>query len=235
MAKGTLYLIPTVIAEQSVHKVIPDQVKDELKHIQHFLAENIRTARRYLSSLKLYDSIEALHFDVLDKDTSPELLGQLLQPIQEGHDMGILAEAGCPGVADPGTMAVQYAHQHNIKIVPLVGPSSLLLALLASGMGGQQFAFHGYLPIPAKEAEKAIRELERESTIKKQTQIFIETPYRNNVLFARLTNVLRADTVLCVALDLTGPSEQIRSLTVSQWRKESIEWPKLPAIFLFSA
>src|SRR5690606_27807161 len=122
MAKGTLYLIPTVIAEQSVHKVIPDQVKDELKHIQHFLAENIRTARRYLSSLKLYDSIEALHFDVLDKDTSPELLGQLLQPIQEGHDMGILAEAGCPGVADPGTMAVQYAHQHNIKVVPLVGP-----------------------------------------------------------------------------------------------------------------
>jgi 16S rRNA (cytidine1402-2'-O)-methyltransferase len=135
--------------------------------------EDIRTARRYLSSLKIYPSIEVLVFEVLNKETPPQKLPELMKPILLGHHMGVISESGCPGVADPGALAVKYAHENNIPVIPLVGPSSLLLALMASGLNGQQFAFHGYLPIEANEATQRIKELERESTIKNQTQIFI--------------------------------------------------------------
>ena len=232
---GTLFLIPSVIADDTHHLVIPPQVKTELAGIHHFLAENIRTARRYLSTLKIYDSIEELHFEVLNKDTSAEAMKNLFMPLHEGKHLGIISESGCPGIADPGSLAVQYAHQNKIRVVPLVGPSSIPLALMASGLNGQRFAFHGYLPIDVQEAAHVLRDLEKESGARQQTQIFIETPYRNGKIFQQLVRTLRPDTRLCVALDLTGPGEYIRTLPVASWRSEDLALPKLPAIFLFLA
>lgn len=233
--KGKLYLIPNVISESTEEAVIPTGVKTVLKDLSYFLAEDIRTARRYLSSLNIYPSIEALHFQVLNKDTSSQELSTLMEPIKDGLNIGILSESGCPGIADPGALAVEYAHQQNIQVVPLVGPSSILLALIASGLNGQQFAFHGYLPIDTKEAVQKIKELERESKAKKQTQIFIETPYRNNAVFDHFLKSLYSDTKLTVALDLTGKNELIQTLSINQWKKNKVAWPKSPAIFLFLA
>jgi 16S rRNA (cytidine1402-2'-O)-methyltransferase len=233
MERGQLYLIPNVIAENTQFWVIPEQVRNSLPSIQHFLVEDIRTARRFLSSLKIYPSIESLAFEVLNKETPPLKLPELLKPILLGHNMGVISESGCPGVADPGAMAVKYAHENNIKVVPLVGPSSILLALMASGLNGQQFAFQGYLPIDAHEAAQRIKDLERESKAKNQTQIFIETPYRNNSVFEHFLKNLHSETRLTVAIDLTGQHEFIRTLSVSQWKTLKENWPKTPAIFLF--
>lgn len=235
MNKGKLYLIPNVIADETQSFVIPAHVREVLPSIQYFLAEDIRTARRYLSSLKIYASIEGLHFEVLNKETPESKLSDLMKPILEGHHVGVISESGCPGVADPGALAVKYAHENNILVVPLVGPSSLLLALMASGLNGQQFAFQGYLPIDAKEAMQRIKDLERESKIKNQTQIFIETPYRNNSVFDHLLKNLQSATRLTVALDVTGKHELIRTLKVEQWKKQKENWPKTPAVFLFLA
>ncbi|MBL7872913.1 MAG: SAM-dependent methyltransferase [Cyclobacteriaceae bacterium] len=234
-AKGRLFLIPNVISEATEDVVIPIGVKTVLKDLSYFLAEDIRTARRYLSSLKIYPAIEALQFEVLNKDTSLQDLSQLMQPIMEGHDIGVLSESGCPGIADPGALAIEYAHQQNIRVVPLVGPSSILLALIASGLNGQQFAFHGYLPIDAKEAQQKIRELERESKAKNQTQIFIETPYRNNSVFDHFLKSLHTDTRLTIALDLTGKNEVVQTRSINQWKKIKFNWAKSPAVFLFLA
>lgn len=233
--KGKLYLIPTIISDNTQQVVIPQQVKDALVGIKHFLAEDIRTARRYLSSLKLYSSIEELHLEVLNKETPGNAIAQLMQPLIQGLDMGVLSESGCPGVADPGALAVAYAHALGIQVVPLVGPSSILLALMASGLNGQQFAFHGYLPVDANEAAKKIKELERESKLKNQTQIFIETPYRNNPVFMHLVKNLNSDTRLTIAMDITGRQEFISTHPVSAWKDKPVEWPKTPAVFLFLA
>lgn len=233
--KGNLYLIPNVIAEHTADRVIHPFVKEQLNTIQHFLAEDIRTARRFLSSLKIYTSIESLNFSVLNKDTSARELDQLMKPLSSGSNMGVISESGCPGVADPGAMAVAYAHELDIRVIPLVGPSSILLALMASGLNGQHFAFHGYLPVDAHELSKAIRTFERESKTKNQTQIFIETPYRNNHVFSSLIKTLDLSTRLCVAVDITGTNERIQTKPVSDWKGLSIEWPKLPAVFLFLA
>lgn len=230
---GKLYLIPNVIADNTQSSVIPAHIRDTLPSIRYFLAEDIRTARRYLSNLKIYPSIETLHFEVLNKETPLSKLSELMKPITEGYDVGVISESGCPGVADPGALAVQFAHENNIQVVPLVGPSSLLLALMASGLNGQQFAFQGYLPIDAKEASQRIKDLERESKIKNQTQIFIETPYRNNSVFDHLLKNLQSETRLTVALDVTGKHELIRTLKVEQWKKQKVNWPKTPAVFLF--
>lgn len=235
MNKGKLYLIPNIIADETHSFVIPAQVRDALPSIQYFLAEDVRTARRYLSSLKVYPSIEALTFEVLNKETPLSKLVELMKPIKEGHHVGVISESGCPGVADPGALAVQFAHENNIEVVPLVGPSSLLLALMASGLNGQQFAFQGYLPIDAKEASFRIKDLERESKAKNQTQIFIETPYRNNSVFDHFLKNLHSETRLTVALDITGKQELIRTLKVEQWKKQKENWPKTPAVFLFLA
>lgn len=232
---GKLYLIPTTIADNTQQQVIPNQVKDTLAGIKHFLAEDLRTARRYLSSLKIYPSIEELQFDVLNKETLPATIAQLMQPLANGFNLGVISESGCPGVADPGALAVAYAHAHGFQVVPLVGPSSILLALMASGLNGQQFAFNGYLPVDANEASKKIKELERESKLKNQTQIFIETPYRNNAVFMHLVKNLSPNTRLTVALDITGQQEVITTQPVSVWKSRSVEWPKAPAVFLFLA
>ena len=233
MKLGTLYLIPNVIAEATQQSVIPNQVIEVLKSLRFFLAEDVRTARRYFSSLKIFDSIERLHFTVLDKETVVSDLAFIMKPLLEGYDVGIVSESGCPGVADPGAIAVRFAHQHKIKVVPLVGPSSILLALMSSGLNGQQFAFHGYLPIEAKEASIKIKELEKESSTKNQTQIFIETPFRNNSLLTNLIKSLKPSTILCIAMDLTSPQEQIVSKSVREWANESIQLAKVNTVFLF--
>ncbi len=172
---------------------------------------------------------------MLDKDTDARALPALFEPLLKGHNAGVLSESGCPGVADPGAVAVRYAHDHGIQVVPLVGPSSLLLALMASGLNGQRFAFHGYLPVEGKDAAKTIKELERESRQKNQTQLFIETPYRNNSLLALLIKNLADTTRLSVSVDLTGAGEQTITWPVKKWRTTDVTFPKAPAVFLFLA
>lgn len=234
-AKGKLFLIPTIIAEGTQQAVIPASVIEALKQINHFLAEDVRTARRYLSSLKIYEFIEPLDFKVLNKNTKEQELKELFAPLSEGKNLGILSESGCPGIADPGALAAKYAHQQGIQVVPLTGPSSILLALMASGLNGQKFAFHGYLPIDSKESAEAIKTLEKESRSKRQTQVFIETPYRNNAVTTNLLKALHEDTLLCIAIDVTGKDESIQTKSIKDWRKHPPEFPKLPAVFLFLA
>ena len=235
ITKGKLFLIPANIAEDNAKRVIPQHVHEALPLIQYFLAEDVRTARRYLSSLKVYPSIEPLNFQVLDKNTKEGALKALFAPINEGHHIGVISESGCPGVADPGVIAVQHAHRNAIQVVPLVGPSSLLLALMASGLNGQRFAFQGYLPIDSKESQLAIKEFEKESRLKNQTQVFIETPYRNNTLKANLLKTLHPNTLLCIAVDITGENEFIQTKLIKDWNADSLELPKTPAVFLFLA
>jgi 16S rRNA (cytidine1402-2'-O)-methyltransferase len=229
---GKLFLIPNLIAE-GTQQVIPPSVLEALPSLQYFLAEDVRTARRFLSGLKIYERIESLQFEVLNKDTTQVGLGELMKPLLEGKNVGVISESGCPGVADPGALAVAYAHQHGIQVVPLVGPSSILLALMASGLNGQRFAFHGYLPIDVKEAVKTIKELEKESQQKNQTQLFIETPYRNNQVLDHLLNSLKNETQLSIALDLTGIHEFIQTKSVGQWKKNKPALLKEPAVFSF--
>src|SRR6478736_793465 len=232
---GKLYLIPNVIADASQENVIPAQVREAIKSITHFVVEDVRTARRYLSSLKIFASIEALNFQVLNKDTKEHELAGLLKPLKDGLDMGVISESGCPGVADPGALAADYAHKHNIQVVPLVGPSSILLALMASGLNGQKFAFHGYLPIDGNEAGKAIKALENESRTKNQTQIFIETPYRNNSLLDHLIKHLHPNTKLSIAIDITGAAESIQTKEIKAWAVNKPSLGKTPAVFSFLA
>ena len=233
--KGRLFLIPTVISDNTQGVVITPGVYKILPSLRHFLVEDVRTARRYLSSLKVYDNIETLSFSVLDKDTADADLADLLRPVLEGADVGVLSESGCPGIADPGALAARFAHENDIRVVPMVGPSSILLALMASGLNGQNFAFHGYLPIEGKESAKVIRQFETESRAGNQTKIFIETPYRNNAILKNLLKNLAQQTRLCIALDITGESEFISTKTVKRWQAKPIELPKSPAVFLFLA
>jgi 16S rRNA (cytidine1402-2'-O)-methyltransferase len=228
-----LYLVPNIIAENTQQAVIPHHVINALKSIHHFLVEDARTARRYLSGLKIYESIESLHFEILNKDTKENEIAELMMPLQNGNHIGIISESGCPGVADPGSMAVAFAHQKNIQVVPLVGPSSILLALMASGLNGQKFAFHGYLTVDAKDSARVIKELERESEQKKQTQLFIETPYRNNQVLEHLLNTLRGETHLTIALEITGDRESIKTKTVREWKEYIPTLPKVPCLFIF--
>ena len=234
MKKGKLYLIPTVLAEDTADKVISDEIREIITHTKHYLVENVRTARRYISSLKLGVNIEGLHFEVLDKKTRRSELEGIMQPIFEGKNIGIMSEAGCPGIADPGSLAVAYAHEKNIQVVPLSGPSSMFLALMGSGFNGQSFAFHGYLPIDKKERIQAIKTLEVEAIKHKRTQIFMETPFRNNHLLKDLLETLHPDTLLCIAKNLTGSEEMIKSKTVRDWKKNPIDLHKTPTVFVLS-
>lgn len=235
MNPGKLYLIPNVIADDTQALVIPPHIVENLKPLKYFLAEDIRTARRYLSSLKIFESIEALQFSVLNKETQESELPALMDPLFQGHSIGVISESGCPGVADPGALAARFAHERAIQVVPLVGPSSILLALMASGLNGQRFSFHGYLPIDSKEASQVLKTLEKESRARNQTQLFIETPYRNNTVMNVLLKNLHDDTTLSVAVDVTGKSEDIRTMTVKKWRSMKLDFPKIPAVFLFLA
>lgn len=232
---GTLYLIPTPLADDTADAVLPPLTLTTLGRLEHFLCENARTARRFVSSLRLHPSVESLQFSVLNKDTTAVELPTLMAPLLQGKDMGLLSESGCPAVADPGALAVAFAHQHDIAVAPLTGPSSLLLALMASGLNGQRFAFHGYLPVDEAELGVVLRNLERESREKNQTQLFIETPYRNNKLVGNLLRHLRADTRLCIAAHLTAPNQSIQCRTIREWKQHLPVLEKVPATFLFLA
>jgi 16S rRNA (cytidine1402-2'-O)-methyltransferase len=235
MKKGVLYLIPSAIVQGASQSTLTPQVQKIIIETKHFVAEHIREARRFISSLKLGITIEDLDFKELNKRTPNEQLEELLQPILNGHNLGVLSDAGCPGVADPGAEIVKVAHRLRIEVVPLVGPSSILLALMASGLSGQNFRFTGYLPIETKELRNKIKLLENQSRKENESQIFIETPYRSDKLLQQLITVLNTSTLLTVAMDITGSNENIRTLSVADWKTNKMIIGKTPTVFLFMA
>lgn len=230
--KGKLYLIPTLLSENSTNKLLTPQLQEVVRSLDYYLVENIRTARRFISSLKLGITIEDLGFGLLDKNTKHEQISDLCDPLLKGKDIGVMSEAGCPGIADPGNFAVRFAHRNEIEVIPLVGPSSIFMSLMASGLNGQAFAFHGYLPIDKQKRIQAIKSIERDSIKHKQTQIIMETPFRNNHLLTDILRSCRSSTSVCIAKDITGSDEFIKTKTVQQWRKTKIDLHKIPCVFL---
>jgi 16S rRNA (cytidine1402-2'-O)-methyltransferase len=232
----TLYLIPCNLADGDPARVLPAATIALARSLRHFVAENEKTARAFLKALGHPVPLRELDIAELNEHTSPDELPALLAPLRRGQACGLLSDAGCPAIADPGAPLVLGAHRMGAIVRPLVGPSSVLLALMASGLQGQRFAFQGYLPATAAERERRIRILEAESRERDETQIFIETPYRNAQLLASLTRCCAADTLLCVASDLTGPAERVATRTVAQWRSgEAPAMGKIPAVFLLLA
>lgn len=230
---GTLYLIPCTLGDTPAEQVLPRHVIDVARRLEHFVVEQAKTARQFLAALKPEKPIQSLHFATLNEHTAHKDLAGLLAPLLAGHDVGIISEAGCPGIADPGADLVNLAHHNGIRVVPLVGPSSILLALMASGLNGQRFAFHGYLPIADAERKKAIATLEAESIRQKQTQLFIETPYRNEKMLGALLAHCRPQTRLCVATDITLPGELIQTRSIAQWKLRPLpQLNKRPSLFL---
>ena len=233
---GTLYLIPCTLGDTPAEQVLPQFVINIARSLSHYIVEEPKTARRFLSALQHEQAIQALHFSTLNEHTPAKDLPELLTPLLAGKDVGIISEAGCPGIADPGAELVNLAHRTGIRVIPLVGPSSILLAIMASGMNGQCFAFHGYLPIAESERYKTITNLEAESARRQQTQIFIETPYRNEKLFSALLNQCRPNTQLCVATDISLTSEQIQTRFIAQWKSQPAPaLNKRPSLFLLLA
>ncbi|HBH25273.1 MAG TPA: SAM-dependent methyltransferase [Cytophagales bacterium] len=230
--KGKLYLIPNVLAPGTQHEVMSKSVTEAILQCRKFLVEDLRAARRYISSLKLGIAIEDLHFEILNKNTPEKELPDLLQVLLEGQNIGIISEAGCPGIADPGAKAVNWAHRKGLEVVPLVGPSSILLALISSGFNGQQFVFHGYLPISQNELIRKIQNMENELGKFGTTQVFMETPYRNNKLLKFLVKRLRNETLLCIASELTAPNQFIGTKSVAKWKKALPDLHKKPTVFL---
>jgi 16S rRNA (cytidine1402-2'-O)-methyltransferase len=233
MAKsGTLYLIPIPIVDgDGGLQSLSQEVATQTGHITHYFVENTRTARRFIRSVHATLVIETLKFSEIDKHTGPDK-NLLRNWLKEGHDVGVMSEAGCPGIADPGTDLVAVAHSVNAKVVPLVGPSSIILALMSSGLTGQSFCFTGYIPVKDPMRAKRIKELEATSIAARQTQIFIETPYRNDHLLADILKNCSQTTRLCIAQNITGPDAFIKTKTVSEWRKEVPVMGKVPAVFL---
>jgi 16S rRNA (cytidine1402-2'-O)-methyltransferase len=231
MQKGTLFLIPTVLASDTSDKVLSPQIRDIITNTRHFFTENIRTARRFISELNLGIKIDTLNFYLLDKDTPAFEIEKQFALFESGKNIGLLSEAGCPGIADPGAVAVALAHKKNIKVVPLAGPSAILLALMGSGMNGQSFAFYGYLPIDRNERIKTIRQLETDVFKKKQTQIFMETPFRNNQLLEDILLTCRPDTLLCIASEITATTEFLKTHPIQYWKTHVPDLHKKPTVF----
>lgn len=229
---ANLYLIPVTLGESGLDHVIPASQKEIVQSISHFIVENIRTARRFLKKTDKDIDIDRLHFYELNEHTDLTQIQSYLQPIEEGHSMGVMSEAGCPGVADPGADVVRVAHEKNIRVIPLVGPSSILLAIMASGMNGQNFAFNGYLPVRKDEKARHIQFLEKRIYAENQSQLFIEAPYRNSQLLDDLLVNCQPRTRLCIACDITLETEFIKTLTVSEWKKNKPDIQKRPAIFV---
>lgn len=229
---GNLYLIPTTLGDNEPLEVLPLSVKKIIEITDHFIVENEKTARRFIKKITPKKSQPSLQLYLLNKYTKDEELPAFLEAIFQGKNVGLLSEAGCPGVADPGAGVVQIAHEKGIRVVPLVGPSSILMAMMASGMNGQNFAFNGYLPIDSHERKRAIKQLEKRAFDLNQSQAFIETPYRNDKLLADLISTLSGNTRVCVACDITLSTEYIRTLTINEWKKTSVNLHKRPAIFI---
>lgn len=233
MNQGEIFLIPTFLAEKAVD-TIPGYVLESIKKCQVFFVENERSARRYLKQIWPQMIIDNFGW-VTIHNAEREVVNTFLQLLKEGKYIGIISEAGCPGIADPGQILVAAAQKAKVRIRPLVGPNSILLALMASGMNGQQFQFHGYLPIDNSERKAAIKELEADSLKKNCTQIFIETPYRNNQLIKQITETCKPDTRLCIAVDITGATENILTQTIKEWKTGLPDIHKRPSIFLLQA
>ena len=232
MNKGKLYLIPSPLGDNEPAEVIPGPVLELLKSISTYVVEEARTVRRYLSRAGLRGHIEELKMVELNEHTTPAEVEAMLALFDEGKDVGLISEAGLPAVADPGAALVALCHRHWIEVIPLVGPSSLMLALMGSGLNGQSFAFRGYLPAKTDERRAAIKEIDRISASLHQTQIFIETPYRNDALLADLLCYLSPQTRLCIAADLTLESQTIRTMSVKEWKNSGLSVGKRPCVFL---
>jgi 16S rRNA (cytidine1402-2'-O)-methyltransferase len=230
--KGTLWLIPNVLDDGDPANVLSAAVLEQVRKLRYFVVENEKNARRFLVKVGLKPYLDDIPLGLLDEHTRQEELMPLIRPLLEGQDAGLLSESGCPGIADPGADLVRLAHDESIRVKPLTGPSSIILSLMSSGLNGQAFAFHGYLPIKPPERIRKIREIERRSKANHETQIFIETPYRNRQLLQDLVNTLSPDVLLSVSADLTGESELIRTAPVWKWTGNLPDLNKRPAVFL---
>jgi len=230
---GTLVLIPLPIID-GAHHTLPQEIYTHTIQIQHYFAENVRTARRFLRSLHATLQLESIQFSEIDKHTGPDI--QLLRKwLSEGKNVGVMSEAGCPAIADPGSNLVAVAHSISAKVVPLTGPSSIILALMASGLSGQNFSFCGYLPVKEPARSKRIKELETHAAKEMQTQIFIETPYRNNNMLADLIKNCSSNTLLCIAANITGIDQYIATRSIADWKKDIPVLGKYPVVFLMQA
>ncbi len=232
MDHPALYLIPSTLGDTPIEKVLPPYNTEIVSRLRFFIVENVRTARRFLKKCRSDIAIDGLTFFELNKHTDRNDIPQFLQPLKEGNSMGIISEAGCPSVADPGAEIVALAHREGYKVVPLVGPSSLLLALMASGFNGQSYAFNGYLPIDGNERAKAIKKLEMRAYNENQTQLFIETPYRNQKLAEDILLHCKPQTRLCIAMNITCEDEYIATKTVKEWKNRLPDMNKKPCVFL---
>lgn len=230
--KPTLYLLPVPLADVEPIAVMPVRNIEVARSVKFFIVENLRSARRFLKKCDKNIDIDSLTFYELSEHTGEGEVASMLEPMAKGYDMAVVSEAGCPAVADPGALAVAEAHRRGYKVVPLVGPSSILLALMASGFNGQTWAFNGYLPVESGKRLAKLKELVKRINAGRQTQIFIETPYRNNKLIEWLCANLPADMLLCVACDLTGADEEIVTQTIGRWKNAKYNYDKKPAIFL---
>ncbi len=231
-----VYLIPTNLSDSPLLNVLPEYVlKDVIPQLSVFMVENLRTARRFLKKVDKTINIDALAFCEIGKNANPTEVAVFFEKYAKQQDIGILSEAGCPGVADPGAEIVAMAHKRNIKVIPLVGASSLLLSLMGSGFNGQSFVFHGYLPVQKGERVKTLKCLEADVRNKKQTQIFIETPFRNRQLLEAILETCNKNTQLCIACNLTGKDEFIATKTIQQWKKQLPDLHKKPTVFLIGA
>lgn len=227
-----LFLIPTSLGDCSFDTILPAHNFTIISQIKYFVVEDIRSARRFLKKMDATIDIDTLTFFVLNQHTSPEDISSFLKPMQEGNDMGILSEAGCPAIADPGADVVAIAQQKNYRVIPLVGPSSILLSLMASGFNGQSFAFLGYLPIQPEDRIKALKKIESRIYSEDQSQIFIETPYRNMKMLEQILKICQPTTRLCIAADITLETEFIKTKSIKDWRKTTVDLNKRPCIFI---
>lgn len=230
--KPTLYLIPVTLGDTTVERVLPEYNKAIIINIKHFIVENIRSARRFLKLVDQSINIDDLTFYELNKHTNTDQIGNYLQPLTQGESIGIISEAGCPAIADPGSDVVAIAQKKNYNVVPLIGPSSILLSLMGSGFNGQSFAFHGYLPIDSKDRKQKIEQMETRIFKEHQTQLFIETPYRNDKLVEDLMKFCNQNTKLCIAMNLTCEDEYIKTMPIQNWKKHLPDMNKKPCIFL---
>ena len=232
---GTLYLIPIGLGSDEPGTLLPPATLDVLSGLRHFIVENPKSARRFLKSAGYPHPLREAGMATLDEHTAAAELPALIAPLLAGESCGLLSEAGCPAVADPGADLVRLAHERGVRVVPLIGPSAVLLGLMGSGLNGQRFEFHGYLPVDAGQRARRLRELEDQAARAGATQIFIETPYRNDAVFQAVLDHCRADTLLCIALDLTLPSETIATRTIAQWEKNRPSLNRRPAVFLIGS
>ncbi|MBR5934789.1 MAG: SAM-dependent methyltransferase [Bacteroidaceae bacterium] len=229
---SALYLIPNLLGETPVEQVLPPYNREIILGIRHFIVEDVRTARRFLKQVDRSIDIDQLSFYTLNKHTNPDEVASMLKPLEEGNPMGVISEAGCPAVADPGADVVAIAQRKGLQVIPLVGPSSIILAVMGSGFNGQSFAFNGYLPIEPDDRIKTLKKLEQRAYTENQTQLFIETPYRNAKMMADILKACRPQTHLCIAAGLTTKDEYIRTRTIKEWGGKLPQIDKIPCIFL---